>query len=182
MKERSSKLDKFETDLLGFDDARHTLERMQGWLRGRGVEVSLGRLSVYLEAARQRKLQARLLTRITSGARQCAQVEKKFGQNPAPEIETLIKLHRVLILQLSTQATADPSMIRQADQMMRTVMEYVSGRTKADLERQKLSLAERRVKLLEQKAAAFDKVKAAAAGGGVTAQTLEKIERELKLL
>lgn len=58
------------------------------------------------------------------------------------------------------------------------------GRTKADLERSKLELADRRVKLLEDKVrnaqALIDNAKASK--GGITPETLEKIERELKLL
>ena len=45
-----------------------------------------------------------------------------------------------------------------------------------------ISLDDRRLQLLEKKAAAFDAVKSAVNSGGVTPETLNKIERELKLL
>ena len=44
------------------------------------------------------------------------------------------------------------------------------------------SLEERRIALLEKKSAAFDEVKKAVNSGGLTPETLTKIERELKLL
>lgn len=100
-----------------------------------------------------------MLSQIASGARQHHEVQKSFEKNPAPELETLIKLHRVLIMQLSTQAVEDPELLKLTDQLTRTVMEFISGQTKHGLEQQKISLAERRVSLLEKKAAAFDAAK-----------------------
>jgi hypothetical protein len=58
------------------------------------------------------------------------------------------------------------------------------GRAKVQLEKAKIELAERRVKLLEDKVrnaqAVIDSAKKT--GGGLTKETLEKIEAELKLL
>jgi hypothetical protein len=57
------------------------------------------------------------------------------------------------------------------------------GATRARHEERKISVSERRVALLEQKSAAYDRAKAALneAKGGITPETLERIERELKL-
>src|ERR1017187_2875325 len=103
MKARASKLDQFAATLMVMDGEKKTLAEIQTWLKEEGCMVATSTLGAWLESARQRQLQARLLGQITSGARQCRDVEKQFGKNPAPELETLIKLHRVLILQLSTQ-------------------------------------------------------------------------------
>jgi hypothetical protein len=58
------------------------------------------------------------------------------------------------------------------------------GKSKAQLEKAKIELAERRVKLLEDKVrnaqAVIDSAKKT--GGGLTKETLERIEAELKLL
>ncbi len=59
--------------------------------------------------------------------------------------------------------------------------------TKGRQEERKLSIAERRVVLLEKKAAAYDRAQAAlqeakSSKGGVTPETLARIERELNLL
>jgi hypothetical protein len=50
------------------------------------------------------------------------------------------------------------------------------------IKREQLSLDARKIVLMEKKAAAFDQVKQAVNSGGLTPETLTKIERELKLL
>lgn len=141
-KQRESKLDQYAATLLEMDDATKTIADIQAWLKEEGCLVSTGRISTYLEFLRQERLQSRLLSQIASGADQCREVEKQFGKNPAPELETLIKLHRVLILQLSTKGNADPEFLKLADQLMRTAMEFVSGQTKAAHKERELKLAE----------------------------------------
>ncbi|MGA2178791.1 MAG: hypothetical protein ABSH15_04330 [Verrucomicrobiota bacterium] len=63
--------------------------------------------------------------------------------------------------------------------------DFASGRKTIvqDLNVKKVSLDERKVTLLEKKAAAFDQIKnAAKSKGGLTRETIAKIERELNLL
>jgi hypothetical protein len=73
-----------------------------------------------------------LLQQIATGAQQCKEVEEQFGENPAPELETLIKLHRVLIMKLSTQASADPgSMMETLFFAMKPVMDFAKLQDKA---------------------------------------------------
>lgn len=155
MKDKPSKLDPFAErldDLLTPKERGgmgQTLQEAQAQLLADGCSISLGRLSEWWSARQNRRLQEQLLGRIASGARQCKEVETQFGENPAPALDTLIKLHRVLVLQLSTQASVDPKLIAKADMMLRTVMEFQAGQTKAELEKQKLGIAERRVTVLE---------------------------------
>src|ERR1039458_9262786 len=141
-KHHASKLDQFAEPLLEMDDQKKTIAEIQAWLKAEGVTVSTGRISGFLSALRQSRLEAQLLGRIASGARQVSAVEQQFGKNPAPELETLIKLHRVLILQLSTQGNANPEFLKLADQLMRTAMEFISGQTKAAHKERELKLAE----------------------------------------
>jgi len=147
MKLRPSKLDQFATTLMEMDGEKKTLADMQTWLKEEGCIISAGALSGWLSSARQRQLQERLLGQIASVSRQCREVEKQFGRNPAPELETLIKLYRVLILQLSTQGNTDPEFLKLADQLMRTAMEYVSAQTKASHKERELKLAEEKFQL-----------------------------------
>ena len=150
MKSKKSKLDQFATFLLEMDDEKKTLDEIQAWLKEEGCVVSRGGISNYLSGLRSERLQSRLLSQIASGAQQCAAVEKSFGKNPAPELETLVKLHRVLILQLSTQGNADPEYLKLADQLMRTAMEFVSGQTKLKIqERELVALAEEKFQLMK---------------------------------
>jgi hypothetical protein len=128
-------------------------------LKEEGVVVSPSTISRFLDAQRSSRLQEKLLARIASGAEQCAAVEKSFGKNPAPELETLIKLHRVLSLQLATQSQENPELIKLADQLTRTAMEFVSGKTKAAQKEIELKQSERKLQILEKKAAQADAAK-----------------------
>ncbi len=159
-KSRESKLDQYAGTLADMEAEKKTLAEMLVWLRAEGVTCSASTLSRYLESLRSMRLQDKLLERISSGARQVKELEAQFAANPAPELDTLIKLHRVLILQLTTQAQADPELIKLADQLTRTAMEFVSGKTKAAQKDMSLDLDQRKVALMEKKAAAFDQAKA----------------------
>lgn len=182
-KPKKSKLDQFAETLVDMEREMKTLAEMQAWLKAEGVTISAGRLSQFLEAQRSAALQAGLLAQIASGARQCQEVEKQFGKNPAPELETLIKLQRVLILNLSTQANLDPELMKMVATAFSSVME--SERLK--IKRGELDLNSRKVILMEKKAAAYDRAQAALSEaknskGGITPETITKIEHELKLL
>ncbi|HVU07654.1 MAG TPA: hypothetical protein VHG89_03830 [Verrucomicrobiae bacterium] len=128
-KQRESKLDRYAAALLQMDDEKKTIAQIQSWLKEEGCVVSAGSISNYLAGLRQRRLQDALLGQIASGARQSAAVEKQFSKNPAPELETLIKLQRVILLQLSTQANANPEFL-----------ELIGNSFKAVLESEKLKL------------------------------------------
>src|SRR5246127_423287 len=96
-----SKLDPFADQLdHWFGVENLTLAQAADRLHELGCDVSQGNLSHWCRVRRQRQGQEQLLGDITSGAQQCEQVEKEFAQNAAPDMETLLKLHRVLLLQL----------------------------------------------------------------------------------
>jgi hypothetical protein len=182
-KQRESKLDQYAGPLADMEAEKKTLAEMLTWLKAEGVRCSASTLSRFLESARQSRLQEKLLAQIASGAEQCAAVEKSFGKNPAPELETLIKLQRVLILNLSTQATADPELIKLISQSFSSVMDAERLR----LKRGELDLNSRKVVLMEKKAEAYDRAQAAlnaakTSKGGITKETLQRIEQELNLL
>jgi len=183
MKPRANKLDRYADQLAQLDAEKKTLSDICEWLAQEGCKASPSSVSVYLERLRSERRQAALLAQITSGARQCAEVEKQFGKNPPPELETLIKLQRVLILKLSTQANADPELMKLVSASFGSVME--SERLK--IKRSELELNSRKVVLMEKKAAAYDRAQAALteaknSKGGITPETLHRIETELRLL
>lgn len=147
-KAKESKLDPFAERLdEWFGVEKKTLKEVQAQLALDGCSVSLSRLSEWWEARTQQKAEERLLSQIASGAQQCKEVERQFASNAAPELDTLIKLHRTLVLQMSTHAAADPRMLKLADASLRTVMEFVSGQTKAHHKERELAIAEVRLRL-----------------------------------
>lgn len=156
MKSRPSKLDQFAAQLADMDTEKKTLAQMCEWLAAEGCKVSVSRVSDYLERLRSSRREAAILSQITNGARQSAEVEAQFNKNPAPQLDTIIKLHRVMIMQLATKSVDNPELIEVANTMTKTVMDFVSAQTKADIEKQKLAQSERKLVLLEKKAAQAD--------------------------
>jgi hypothetical protein len=159
MKSRPSKLDQFAATLADLDAQKKTLSEICEWLQAEGCKVSPSSVSVYLERLRSERREAAILSQITSGARQSAEVEKQFSKNPAPQLDTIIKLHRVMIMQLATQSVDNPELIQITNNLTKTVMDFVSGQTKAEIEKAKIGQGERKLVLLEKKAAAFDQAK-----------------------
>jgi hypothetical protein len=121
-----------------------------------------------------------LLARIGEGARHCKEIEAEFGKNPPPELETLIKVHRVMVLQLSSQKKTERETIGLVSALMRPVLEWARLQQK----RKESELAEEkyRAQVEAQKAAMQRELEAAKSEGGLSPETLEKIERELRLM
>jgi hypothetical protein len=144
MKLRKSKFDPFAGQLLEMDRKKVTLDEMIAWLDERGCVVTdSSTLSQWLTRERQRRLQAELLGQIATGAEQCAAVEEAFKKNPAPHVETIIKLHRLLIFNLSTKGQTHPDLVRLADKLTQTVIQFSSAQVGAGFKRRELALKER---------------------------------------
>jgi hypothetical protein len=124
MKQKPSKLDQFAESLLQMDGEKKTLADIVAWLKAEGVSVSCSRVSDFLESLRAAQLQERLLNQIASGSQHLQKVEATLAKNPAPELETLIKLHRVLIMKLSTMANVDAELFEIVSSAMKPVMKF----------------------------------------------------------
>jgi len=144
------------------------------------ISVSVSRLSDWWTARRRAKQEDLLLQQIATGAKQCRDVEAQFSENPAPELETIIKLHRVLILKLSTQANVDPEMLELVARLTKPTMEYAKLMEK----RREMELKEAKYRDMvnERKLAIEAELSKAKSSGGISTETLHLIEKELKLL
>jgi hypothetical protein len=122
----------------------------------------------------------KLLEKIALSARQCQELERQFGQNPPPKLETLLKLHRVLIFRLSTGADDQASLLQAVADMMKPLLTWAGLQEK----RREQDLAERKYRdqVAAQKAAIERELAAAKEGGGIRPETLERLERQLRLL
>lgn len=141
---KKSQLDKFATTLLEKRDEGVSLEDMQAWLKGEGLVVGRSTVGDFILQLEQRRSRERLLGQIVTGANQVREVEQQFAKNPAPELETLIKLHRVLILQLATDGNANPESVKLSDQLTNTVLQALSAQTKAHFKEREVTLAEQK--------------------------------------
>jgi len=127
-------------------------------------------------AAPARPWPEQLLEQIRVGAEQCAEVERQLARHPAPELETLIKLHRVLVLKFSLEAETAPELLKLVKDLMKPVMDWAELQEKG----KQRELAEQRHR--EQMAARKAAPGGSNAGGeALKPETLEQIERELNL-
>ena len=130
MKQKTSKLDAYAERLTEWftpvdqGGKGMTLDQAREQLRLDGCSVSCSRLSEWWSNQQTLRMQDRLLSQIASGARQCREVEQALGKNGAPEMDTLIKLHRVLILKLSTEGSTNPEMLELVNRMMKPVVAF----------------------------------------------------------
>jgi hypothetical protein len=185
MKSKPSKLDAFAERLdEWFGIEKKTLAEVQEQLKLDGCSISLSSLSQWWSARQTQKQTDQLFHLIASGGRMNKELDQAYASNPAPAIAQLINVTKTLVMSLQVKGAADPKLLNLANSMQQTVLLYLSAETKAALEQQKLGLQERRIELLEKKAAAYDRAAQALneAKGGITPETLTKIERELKLL
>jgi hypothetical protein len=113
-------------------------------------------ISQHLKKLRTQRQKRELFADIVNGSHLGREAEEAFKQNPAPALETVVKIFKLLIMQLATNGNADPDMLKLANQLMKTAVIYFAEQTKAKLENRKLGLQERRVTLLEKKAAQAD--------------------------
>jgi hypothetical protein len=145
-KKIESKLDRYADALLEMESAKppQTLADMQKWLAAEGVTVVQSTISRFLESLRSSRAQERLLELVTSGTERCTQVDEAFAENPAPELESLIKLFKTLIFDLTTKGAVQPEMLTLANNLTITVCGYLSGLTKAAFKERELTIEEQK--------------------------------------
>lgn len=125
MKDMPSKLDAFSERLdEWFGIEKKTLKAVQEQLRLDGCVVSLSRLSDWWSKRQQRNQEQMLLAQIANGARACKEVELSLEKHGGVELETLIKLQRVLILKFSTEGNVDAEKLELVQRMLREVQKF----------------------------------------------------------
>ncbi len=115
---------------------------------------------------RLNQAQSQILRQLAEAGKRCREVEEALARDPAPELETLIKVHRVLILKLSSEAGANPELLKLVGILMKPVLEWAR-------------LEEKRK---ERELAARQQQDAQSGAKALRPETLEQIELELKLL
>jgi hypothetical protein len=131
--------------------------------------VFTGEAPERLTPERAQALQETLLERIAEGAKMCREFQEQLRQHPAPDLETLIKLHRVLVLTLSADAQASPALLPLITALMKPVMDWA----RLEEKRKDRELAAARLAAKE----GHDR-----SAGALRPETIEKIEHELHLL
>jgi hypothetical protein len=121
--------------------------------------------------------QERLLEQIAEGAKLCQEVELQIKNHPVPALDTLIRLHRVLVLKLSLEAQAAPELFQLVSRLMKPVIDWA----RLEEKQKDRELAEQKYKdqVAAQKAA--KEKDPCGRGAALSPETLERIERELHL-
>ena len=119
------------------------------------------------------EVRERLLAEIAQGDKLCQEVEARLGQHRCPELATIIKLHRLLVLRLSGEAEAIPEHFKLMSSLMKPLMEW--GRLEERRKQRELAEQKYRDELAAQQAAARKRAEA------LTLETLERINHEIEL-
>jgi len=175
-KHRASKLDAVADELTEWFEAEHlTLDQARERLHeDHGIRVSRSRLSQWWARENERRMQQRLLERIATGARFCKQVRSKFsGASPAPDLDTLAGLIRVLVMQLSVRGQADPKTLEIVQRMMRMLIQHERAR----LKQQEIRIDQRRLELLERRAKQAEQAEEVAGSELSAEQKQERIKQ-----
>ena len=144
-KPRKLKLDPFQNQLEEMEEKKITLGKMQAWLLTQECEAKIPLISKTLRKWRRARYNASMLELINSGAQQHDLVKEAFKKNPAPSMEIIMKLHRVLIFHFSAKGGDNPDMAKLCDQLTKTVLSFMNDETRAQLKKRELTLAEAKV-------------------------------------
>jgi hypothetical protein len=141
-RKRDEMLEPFAEQLLTVETDKNTPGGMVEWLKQRGVECRLDDITRFLRARKRRLAQQEILDKIKAATEMCRNVEKLLDKNPAPALVTLLKLHRCLILKLSTEENMNPEYIKLVDQMVRTEIVYETDQARFEQRERAMKLAE----------------------------------------
>lgn len=125
-----------------------TLDQAREQLALDGVSVSCSRLSDWWSDRQGEMLQAQVLANIRSGARDHREVMAAFEKNPAPGMEAIINLHRLVAYQLASKGASDPAMLELSTKFTKTILDF----GKLQEQRAARELAERKYRDQAEKA------------------------------
>jgi hypothetical protein len=108
-----------------------------------------------------------LLEQLAQAATLCEEVQRQLGLGQGPALETILKLHRVLVLKFSLEAEGAPEKLKLVAALMKPILDYARLEEKA--------------KAREQQAREAARANPGQEAPALTPATLERIERELNL-
>src|ERR1035437_3148040 len=176
---KKNKLDPFRARLLEWAAEGKSQLEMLASLKADGCSCSGSSLSVYLQRERDGQAEETFLARITSGAQQMKRFDAAFAENPEPMLAQIMARLKVLTAMLSTQAVANPEAFGQLDVLLKYLLDWEKVQIKGS--ESALAAQKYRDLVAERKRAIEAELGKARTGGGLTPETLERIERELKL-
>jgi hypothetical protein len=128
-------------------------------------------------AAEPPPTEEQILEQLGHGAAYCHQVEQQLADFVTPELETIMKLHRMIILKLSTRAETRPELWDVLKDLMKPVMDWARLQEQS----KEREFAEQKYRDQAEKDGAGNPA-ANENRKALLPETLERIEFELKLL
>lgn len=136
-----NKLDPFGERLDEWRASGKTLAQMQAALKDDGCAAALSSISEFLSRRSEERMQKELFASIATGGRMNRELDAAYQENPDPDVAQLIRVTKTLTMSLQVRGVADPKLLGLANSMLQTVLNYLSGKTKAELEGRKLALS-----------------------------------------
>jgi hypothetical protein len=146
-KARPSRLDPFEETLFAMDAAKKTLTEMKQWLSAQGVTISAQGISQFLAYRRQRRWQAETLGQIANGLHPVAEAKAALADGPEPDLDTLVKLSRIMIFENAAKLLTEPQNARQTSQMTKMMLRIVDHQANREIRKDEIDFAERQLAL-----------------------------------
>lgn len=180
-----NKLDPFRDRLRDWAAEGKTLAQIVQQLAADGCKSSLSSVGEYLQRMRDRDADQNMFRLIAQGGEMSRQLQEAFEKNPEPALALLIQNQQVIAMRLQIEGAKDPTLLKLSNRLVDSTLEYFASKTKAEIKLKELEQNDRRIKVLESNAAAAkeklnDVLKPGA--GGLTPETLAKIEEAAKLL
>jgi len=135
-------LDPFRNELLQMDQEKKTLPEMLGWLKERNVTASHNNLSHFLMCRREEAELAAQQERLQVRADKCAAFEEWLAKNPTPDLGAVIKMFKLLMLEMAASKTVEPEVLKLADRLTRTALRFANDQDRADYRQRKLVMEE----------------------------------------
>jgi len=159
-----------------FEEEGMQAKEVQRELEKVGCRVLLTTLYSWWSRFRQRRQEKEVLTHISDSTRQWRKYEAAFDKNSSPPIEHLLKLLRVVLLELNSKVKPDAATLRLIPGLMRPLIQW--NRLEEQRKRRRLTERARRQELATRKAVE----PASGTPKGLKPETLRLIEAELNLL
>ncbi|HEV2693917.1 MAG TPA: hypothetical protein VG347_13570 [Verrucomicrobiae bacterium] len=137
-----SKLDPFTNELLQMDQDKTTFDKMLEWLIGQRIKCSRNALHHFITTRRTAREHNHLLEHLAKVTAKSHVVVSHLAKNPAPQLDTIMQLLRVVATQLTAEATIDTDLIKLANQLTHTTLNFELIRLKTKLVERNLVLAE----------------------------------------
>jgi hypothetical protein len=141
-KKRRSVLDPFANELVQMDENKTTLPEIVAWLDQRGVSTSGNNVSKFLINRREEAELQEQQERLASRSNKCVAFEEWLAKHPTPDLGAVIKMFKLLMMEMAANKTVEPEVLKLADRLTRTALRFVNDQSREAYRTRKLVMEE----------------------------------------